>query len=82
MLAICALLVAYAAYLSWLQARLSGFHAKQVESLLQRIQAPETAVLTHQQVTSPPPPAPDVLGMDDDTAFWQTKEDLAREMSA
>lgn len=54
-------------------------HNAVVANLLQRIQAPEAAVIQHQIVTSPRPdrPAP---AFEDDAGFWQSKEELAAQL--
>lgn len=81
---ICLSLVALLAYQEHLQVILRASHAAQVESLLQRIQAPEAATYVHQLAAAPvinPPSLP----FDDDDAFHKTRdemvEDLAREMN-
>lgn len=53
-------------------------HSHQVSHLLQRIQAPEAAVVAHQIATAPPPPLE--LPWDDDEAFHKTREQLADEL--
>lgn len=49
-------------------------NAKERAELLQRIQAPEAAVVAH-DVKGRDVPA---VGVDDDDAYWASKEDLAR----
>lgn len=53
-------------------------HSHQVSHLLQRIQAPEAAVVAHQMATMPPPV--EALPFDDDEAFFKSREQLADEL--
>lgn len=48
--------------------------------LLQRIQAPEAAVVQHQILTSPRPD-PSAPSFDDDAGFWESKEDMAARLA-
>lgn len=50
-------------------------HAAQTADLLQRIQAPEVAVIQHQARELPPSPEP--LPYDSDEAFHATREQMA-----
>lgn len=46
-------------------------HKQQVDDLLQRIQAPQLAVMEHHDVE-----APRSIPYDDDAAFWKAREDI------
>lgn len=55
-------------------------HASQVADLLQRIQAPEAAIVQHQILSSEAPdrPAP---SFEDDEEYWVSKETLAARLA-
>lgn len=52
-------------------------HAAEVQELLQRIQAPEQAVVTYAAKTAAPAASPPGLPYDDDQAFFASREELA-----
>jgi hypothetical protein len=59
---------------------LADMQRQERADLLQRIQAPEAAIIQHQvgRTTSIDPPAP---SFDDDEAFWESKETLAARLA-
>lgn len=52
-------------------------HRSEIGELLQRIQAPDVAVVQHQIATAPPEWSPPSIPFEDDEAFHQTREDLS-----
>lgn len=55
------------------------YHGRQIDRLLQRIQAPEYAIAEHAQSASAEF-APPAVAMDDDTSHWEAKEQLAERL--
>jgi hypothetical protein len=74
-------LLALVAYQVLERRREREYHGRQVDRLLQRIQAPEIAIAEHAQdaVGEFAPPA---VAMDDDGAHWEAKEQLADRLRA
>lgn len=62
------------------RARAETASAEERGELLQRIQAPEVAVMEHQ--LKGPIHMPQHVPMDDDEQYWESKEDLAARMMA
>lgn len=86
LLAVCLFQLALLAYLVYERGRLDAVragleiaHATQIDGLLQRIQAPELAVMQHQLAV--PVVNPPSLPFDDDDAFHKTREELAAELN-
>jgi hypothetical protein len=69
-------LVALVALLLWERREERRDHAKQIEALCQRIQAPQSATVLYEQERLPPAPA--ALAPDDDAAFHEARS-LTRE---
>lgn len=75
LLLISILQVALAAFLVWERRSERRDTAALIERLLQRIQAPEAAVVQHQMANLPPSPMP--IEYDNDDDFHQSREELA-----
>jgi hypothetical protein len=73
--AICFAQLAVIVLLLWDRRSERREHAHQVAELCQRIQAPELAILAHQQEDDTPLPQPP--GFDDDGAYWRSRDELA-----
>jgi hypothetical protein len=72
-------LLALVVYLTVERRREREYHGRQLDRLLQRIQAPEYAIAEHAQqaISEFAPPA---VAMDDDSSHWEAKEQLAERL--
>jgi hypothetical protein len=74
-------LLAIVAYLIAERRREREYHGRQIDRLLQRIQAPALAIAEHAQTTAGEF-APPAVPMDDDASHWEAKEELAQRLTA
>jgi hypothetical protein len=81
-LALCFALTGLVALLLWERREERRDHARQIEALCQRIQAPASATVLYEQERLPPSPA--ALAPDDDKAFHEsrglTREQMVAEL--